>query len=265
MGDIFINKIFYALPEANQNKYKSDKVQLYLYDYYNVQCFVSNPLTKLKELPARVVNSLIHALNDNSDEEDKKSDIKEKKFAPFLPRFILIVPDWDIVKHIGHYQYGVSIITEKLLKWIIMQMERAIAVRKEDLARTKAGATLPNDPKMIWVAMVDRVGCFDCALSVRNKFNSVLETILADHKHHYIIDINRQLNDSTYFSANTFNNEGAMRYLLEINQKIRDFDAAQGDSLKPLKPTDRKPDRYRMPPPPPPPLGDRNRAGQDSR
>ena len=135
-------------------------------------------------------------------------------------------------------------------------------MRKEDLARTKAGATLPNEPKMIWVKMVDREGCFDRALSVRNKFNCVLETVLPDHKHHYIIDINRQLNDSTYFSADTFNNEGATWYWLEINQKIRDFDAAQGDSLKPLKPTDRKLDRYRMPPPPP--LGDRNRAGQDS-
>ena len=105
-------------------------------------------------------------------------------------------------------------------------------MRKEDLARTKAGATLPNEPKMIWVEMVDRVGCFDCALSVRIKFNSVLETILADHMHHYIIDINRQLNDSTYFSANTFNNEEATQYCLKINQKIRDFDVAQGYSLK---------------------------------
>ena len=89
MGDIFINEIFYALPEANKNKYKLDKVQLYLYDYYNVQCFASNPLTKPKESPARLVNSLIHASNDNSDKEDKKSDIKEKKFASFLPRLYL--------------------------------------------------------------------------------------------------------------------------------------------------------------------------------
>ena len=82
--------------------------------------------------------------------------------------------------------------------------------RKDDLSRAKAGATSHSEPKIVWIAMIDRVGCQDRALSIRNKFNSILETILADFDHHYIANINKLLSDSSFFSGTTLATSGTL-------------------------------------------------------
>ena len=158
VGDLFINDIYYTLAEANQCYKKDNDTQLYLYSQFNVQGFVSNPLTKIKEAPARLVNSLIHALNEKPVQDREGRYVGA---AQFLPRFIIIIVDWDIVKHIGHFKFGMSIMIEKVLKWIITNMECAIMTRKEDLLRVKLGAIVSSEPKIIWVKMLDQIGCQD--------------------------------------------------------------------------------------------------------
>ena len=111
IGDKFINEVYYTLPEANQNTLENSKEKLYLYDQLNVKCFSLHPLTKIKEAPAQLVNSLVHALNEKPPDSESKTNVQ----TPFLPRFIIVVPDWDIVKYVGHYKYGVTIITEKIV------------------------------------------------------------------------------------------------------------------------------------------------------
>ena len=199
-----------------------------------MRCFASNLLTKKKEAPARLVNSLINALTET---EHMDGPLKTMPAVPFLPRYILIVPDWDIVKHIGHYKFGVTTILQKVVKWIVVNMFRAIETRKEDLAQSKKGATFPSEPKIIWVKMINRVNCHDRALSVRNKFNAVLDDILADYNNHYVIDINTKLSDASYFAKNTFNEDGAIHFWLEINELIKEYDV-HNISLKPIKPVD---------------------------
>ena len=164
IGDHFVNDIYYVLQELNQEQYKKDKKKIYMYDKYNVKCFSSHPLTKIKEALARLVNALIHGLNE---QRDNNTEIpKEKVISAFLPRYILVIPDWDIVKHIGHYQYGVSLIAQKVIHWIVSNMTKAVQSRKDDLEREKIGATHHSEPKIIWLAMINRPGCIDRALSV---------------------------------------------------------------------------------------------------
>ena len=67
VGDQFVNDIYYALQEANQDKVKGDGSKLYIYDSYNVKCFSSHPLSKAKEALARLLNALIHGLNEQKD------------------------------------------------------------------------------------------------------------------------------------------------------------------------------------------------------
>ena len=152
--------------------------------------FLSNPLTKNKEASARLVNSLVHALNEKPMQDTEGRIIGN---AHFLPRFIVVIPDWDLVKHIGHYKFGISIIAEKLLKWIVSAMERAVKTRRDDLARIKKGAVIASEPKIVWVKMIDQPGCFDKALAIQSKFNTILENILADFTNHYIVDLTTKL------------------------------------------------------------------------
>ena len=217
--DLFINDIYYALAEANKEKFSSQQKKLHIYNNYNMKCYSSNSLSKAKEAPVRLVNALIHALNDH-DGKNKKGTASEEeipKFAPFLPRFIIMIPDWDIIKHIGHYKYGVTIIAEKVVNWIVKNIERSIEIRHEDLTRIKKGATVSTEPKIVWVTMIDRVGCCDKALAIHSKFNRILEDILVDYKNQYIADFSRSMNDSAYFHDNLLNRNGAMRYWSELD------------------------------------------------
>ena len=98
--------------------------------------------------------------------------------------------------------------------------------------------------------MINRVSCHDKALAIRNKINTTLEDILADHTGHYILDVNNQMNDPVYFHGSTINMPGVVRYWSEIDNLIQQFDA-HDISLRPIKSSNIVETRYRMPPPPP--------------
>ena len=163
---MFINENYYGLSEVNRERYKDVGKKLYLCDEYNMKCYTPNPLSCIKEVPVKLVNALIHRLND-------KPDING--LSPTLPRIVLIAPDWDMVKYIGHYKFGISKISEKLLQWTISQMVQEVETRKNDLSRIKKGAVVHNEPKVIWIKMLDRPGCINKALSVCGKFNRAME------------------------------------------------------------------------------------------
>ena len=251
MGDKFINEIYYALQQANLDSVKRDKSKLYIYDNYTIKCFSLHPMSKVKEPPARLLNALIHGLNEQKDTcTNNKEHCLTKPTAAFLPRHIFVIPDWDIVKHIGHYKYGVSIIAEKILHWLVSNMSRAIEARKDDLARVKAGAMVSSEPKFIWIAMVNRIGCYDKALSMRNKFNAILEDILVDYKGHFIANISKQMADTAFYTSTSLSGIGTTHFWLELHKTLADFDA-HDISLRPLKSTDQPQCSYKMPPPPP--------------
>ena len=251
MGDKFINEIYYALQQANQDSVKRDKSKLYIYDNYNVKCFSSHPMSKVTEAPARLLNALIHGLNEQKDTFlNNKDRCLTNPTVVILPRHIFVIPYWDIVKHIGHYKYSVSIIAEKILHWLVSNMSQAIEARKDDLARVKARATVSSEPKFIWIAMVNSIDCYDKALSVCNKFNAILEDILADFKGHYIANISKQMVDTAFYTSTSLSGTGATRFWLELNKTLADFDA-HDISLRPLKSTDQPQHSYKMPPPPP--------------
>ena len=100
VGDQFINDTFHAFP-AMYNESKLAKTRKpYLYDYYNVKCFSTNLLSTVRNILAHLVNALIKALNNN----DK------------IPRFIIVVPDSDIICSINVFDLGTKRILEEALK-----------------------------------------------------------------------------------------------------------------------------------------------------
>ena len=168
----------------------------------------------------------------------------------FLPGHILILPDWDIIKHIGHYKYGFSIIAEKILQWLVTNISRAVESRKDDLANVKTGATVHSEPKLIWVATINRIGCYDKALSVRSKFNSILEDVLGDFDGHYIVNMSKKMSKGAFYSQHGITQSGATRYWLEIDKTLKELDM-HDMSLWPLKARECPQNSFKMPPPPP--------------
>ena len=231
-----MHDIYHALQEMNNQAKVNQHGTPYIYDMYNVRCFTANPLSELKNVATRLVNALIKALNDY-----------EK-----LPRMIVIIPDLDILRflRIDDRDNSLSSILQELIKWIITNMRRATEAKHDFLMTRKAGAVADNEPKIIWVKMINRFGSrYDPILMQKGRFNRILEDLLADEKSHYLMDVNVAVNDSSYFNdKNELNTDGRVKYWSELVEQIKLFDLRKL-SLKPLK-KDSTSVRMKMPTPP---------------
>ena len=79
-------------------------------------------------------------------------------------------------------------------------LDRVFECRKEDLRKSKLGATIDEEPQILWVKMMDRINVTDKILAVRHRFNTSLENALEGKINHRVMDINQQMNNSAFFS-----------------------------------------------------------------
>ena len=241
--DSFVNDYFHALQETQKEAVKSDSDQPFMYRKYEVKCFTARPASSVKSVPARMVNALIKALNESFR----------------IPRFIIVVPDWDILKYINYNTYGVEKVVTEMLDWMFEKMSEAIEDKRTQLRKIKEGSVVSSEPKYVWVKMLQRMRSYEKVLKVRNKFNTVLEKMLADRNNHYVIDPNPILRDASYFTRhNDLNAEGGILFWKEIDECIKLFESRKLP-LRPRKDPENEPRtdsaammRFRMPPPPPP-------------
>ena len=63
-----------------------------------------------------MVNALAEGLNDNQH--------------PHLPKYLLIIPDKDLITAADIYDYGVTKTLEDILKWLLVNIASAIDKRK---------------------------------------------------------------------------------------------------------------------------------------
>ena len=201
---------------------RANKNQIpYVFDYYNVACFTTSPNSAIRNVLSRIVNSMIKALNDTLK----------------MPRIIIVIPDWDILKFVDKTQYGFGTKTmvESALTWIVEQMERAIDAKKDNLRRRRPGSIISNEPKVIWVKMLSRLNMRDNTLAFRATFNKALESTLAAKLNHYIIDPNENMFEKYYFDSNKNITAAGIQHLWnEIDQQVELFEKRKL-SLKPLE------------------------------
>ena len=70
----------------------------------------------------------------------------------------------------------------------MLHCENAIQAKKDSLMKKKPGSVFPNEPKIIWPKMIERVGGeYERALTVRYRYNAAMEDQLAKSKLHYIL------------------------------------------------------------------------------
>ena len=112
----------------------------FLYQQFHFEMFYTNPLSATKPAIARIYNSLVEALNK----------------YPHLPKYILVLPDKDVIKSINNWDYGTTTIIEKNLNWLIKQMAKAILSRRDDLHCKRPGSAPVDLPLIIWIPMITR-------------------------------------------------------------------------------------------------------------
>ena len=152
-----------------------------------------------------------------------------------MPRFLVFVIDWDFVKYIDFYGYGVSKMIGTMLEWLIENLNNEIVWKKENMKSKRAGSVTALEPKMIFVKMIERPGSSTEINKAREKFNTVLEETLYKTKKMYIMDIESMEGklDRKFFDLNSnLNHEGRLKYWSIFDELLRSFDL-QAIKLKP--------------------------------
>ena len=161
----------------------------------------------------RVLNALVKALNDYN----------------IMPRFILIIPDKDILEHILHYEAGTLMPSGAAINWMSNHIIRVIEA-KRDFMMKKPGSVVSSEPKCIWIkALAIRPAGNEQHEAVRIeyaiKYNKMMDKIFATKEGHYVLDVNAAFNDEVYFHSNiSLNGIGAVRFWKEIDHQLELFD-----------------------------------------
>ena len=210
MGDSFINEIYKDLQNLKKTPSTKNKRQPYMYDQYNVKIFSAYPLSLTKNTVGRFINVFIKALSD----------------AKKIPSIVLLFPDWDILQFLDFYQDGAHAMTSCILNWIVVSITRAIQSKKDSFSHRNPGSVSENEPKLMWIKMINRHGEFDRALMTQARFNRALEDVLVDKKQQHIMDVNQAVDSPNYFGPqNMLNGDGMTRYWYEVDKNVKLFDA----------------------------------------
>ena len=99
---------------------------------------------RLKSVAACILNSIIQGLNAWAH----------------LPRYILVIPDTDIIDYVKRCEYlnkDEQCHFESIITWLVKEIKKAVEIRLDDLHRKRPGAILTSaEPRIIWVKVVPR-------------------------------------------------------------------------------------------------------------
>ena len=218
IGDNFLKSVYHTLMALKNQSIHRNKPHLYLFDQYNVSAFwISGESSGIRCITRRILNSMINALNK----------------SVHLPRLILFTAELDLLKYLAFYGYGASKIIAKSVSYMVEEATRTIEARKQDMKEKRLGSITYSEPKLIWMKIWDRPTT-EKVLTLREKYNAILEETLTSYKHYYILDCDRAILGSHFDRNNNFNNEGKTALWKFVDQQLKKFDR-QEISLKPNK------------------------------
>ena len=144
VGDEFLQKNYHSYTTLREMAFsnKPNRRPLYLLDAYTVSSHILGNANGIRSPATRIQNCLVRQLN----------------MCKSMPHLIIIVPDNDIIKTsaIKFFDFGAKKMCEEITSWLIRENDRAITARKDSLRRIKRGATMPGEPKVIYVKMLFR-------------------------------------------------------------------------------------------------------------
>ena len=118
----------------------------FVYKYFNVSTFTTNPLSDMEDVLARLINCFIKELNDNI----------------YLPSLLVMIPDHDLLNYVANYFSNDTRLDStdlrnafgKAIQWLASQLDRAIEIRKDALHIRHNGAVDPLEPRILWIKVL---------------------------------------------------------------------------------------------------------------
>ena len=211
VGDKFVSDVFHTLPKLRNALREAHRQIPYIYEYYNITCFTQNPVAVNDNTVACILNSVMKALNDNTK----------------IPRIILIIPDYDILRYIGFFGFGESHVIGSTLNWLICNVENTIDSKREEFRKKKPGALHNSEPKVIWMKIFDRPIDARGTVTSATKFNNLLEELVMPKRYHFTLDISAELvPEPINFlpHSSQLSHRGAELLWSAVDHAIEDFD-----------------------------------------
>ena len=225
IGDAFFREQYSTLQGLKTQALIMKKSLPYVYDYFNLFGFFTSDVQFHRNILSRVQNAILEAFNR-----------RER-----LPRCIILVLDKDLIAAAinAHFDCGIKKVMIKWTSWITNLVEKLVDIRREQLMDKKAGAVAGSDPKIIWVKMITRPFVNQCdarfpVLSLRNKFNGILEDLAHMKRNVHILEVNALEEERHFSPAGQLNQFGAMQFWKEVDYHIKRFDRREVD-LKPIR------------------------------
>ena len=143
IGDEFLRDSFYTYKSIGRQPGTENSGRIpYLFDYYNVSTYMMNRNCRVRSCIACIQNSLVTELNRN--------------MLTILPCFIIIMPDWDILKSDNFYNYGIKELCNANVHWLVNEIDRVVSTKKEDMFQSRKGSICISEPKIIYTKMIYR-------------------------------------------------------------------------------------------------------------
>ena len=218
IGDVFIKDSIDALFALKKAAIVKKQPPPCIFQWFNVNGLHVSANCAIKSA-SRFINPLVHALNEE----------------PHLPKYIVIVPDKDILYFLNGKNNTSAMAIGSYLHYTIKQIDMYIDRRKTDLCDKKPGAVDPDHtiPKIVWVRMLQRPASNRKELYLlRGKSNSILEERLFDGnaESHFILSI--EVQERHFDFTGDLTATGKAEFWKEVNRGLQKFDKKE-ITLKP--------------------------------
>ena len=125
VGNIFLRATFPTLQTMKTEAAVNKRQQPYMYDFFNIRCYFQQSDGSADGTLHKIYNALVEALNQKAH----------------LPRYLMVIPDRDLILQADHYNQGLNHILDKDILWLTKQIERAFTCRREDLKSKNLGGS----------------------------------------------------------------------------------------------------------------------------
>ena len=185
--------------------------QVFCMEYFNLEYFHYGNALTIKNPFTRIINSLIYSLNEMTN----------------LPKYLIIMPDKNLADYFKKVKFGVSLMLGIDTEWLVGQIDKAVERKIRCMIDVKPGSITPGEPKIIWVEMIQRPDVHMNLL--KEKFNKILEDILATRKEAYIMEADNYLDQHMFSRIGLLNHTGRYNYWKAVDEKIKKFDQGEID------------------------------------
>ena len=233
VGDKFAFQAFPSFRNMKTAATITKKKPPYLYQFYNISSYCTNQLSHNRNGMSHILNSFIEGLNNNLK----------------LPKYVIFVPDKDLVENHDHFDFGAQTIFDMTLESLFKKVNMAITRRREDMFYKRPGSLASYfEQRVIWLKIINRPTTGDKKMRekmiLREKFNNTLETQFPKEKQMFIMNIDAFESDDAQFlftATNELTSDGYVTFWSEVTKMMKfEYDEISLAGIPKAPPTFRK-------------------------